>query len=279
MSQKTVKILCIGDIFAKSGMLSLEYFLPKLKEEYQLDFVVANGENVAGGVGITKRYAKRIFNAGVDVITLGNHAFSNIDIYKFIDSPLPVILPFNISNNKTKGKESIVVKKGDIKYGVLNPLGNIFMEKMVTDSPFDRVLSFVDNLKKETNIIIVDFHAEATSEKKTMAYYLDGMVSAVVGTHTHVQTSDEQVLPNGTAFITDIGMTGPYDSVIGLKKECVLTWLVKKEFSQFRPSDGKTVFHAVLIEVDAETGKSLNIERIKLLFDFEEKESTNSDFN
>lgn len=263
MLHNYVNILHIGDIFGKIGLNAVEKILPDLIKENLVDFVVANGENVTDGTGIAKKHAVKLFELGVDVITLGNHAFSNNNVLKIFEENLPVIKPYNLLEYSNTGKSEIIIEKNGLRFGIINPMGYLFLEKKVSDSPFKEILDKVKKLKKQTPIVIVDFHAEATSEKKTMGYYLDGIATAVLGTHTHVQTADEQILPNGTAYISDSGMTGPHDSIIGVKKELMMNWLVNKKYSKFEPGDENVKLEGVLFSVDVVSGKATKIERIQ----------------
>lgn len=256
-----MKILCIGDIFAKPGRRALQATLPVLKQELAIDVVVANGENAAGGRGLTVETSDEIFSAGVDIITSGNHIWEQREFVPRLDDEAPILRPYNYPP-AAPGRG--VALRGDV--AVINLMGRVFMGIDV-DDPFravDRALEEV----AEQRIVIVDFHAEATSEKVAMGWYLDGRVSALVGTHTHVPTADARVLPGGTAFVSDLGMTGPRNSVIGMKTEQVLNRFLTQLPGRFTPEEsGPRVFNSVLVDVDESTGKARSIERVDRYID------------
>lgn len=254
-----MKILFIGDIFGKSGRELAVRMIPELRKAYQIDFCVVNGENTTHGRGIGMDTADELLAAGVDCITMGNHTWGNSEIHSFIDD-YPILRPANFAEG-LPGRGSLVLENDNgMKLGVLNLQGRVYMEPC--DNPFTCAIHEVEALQKETPNILVDFHAEATAEKIALAYYLQGQVSAVIGTHTHVQTADEQILEGGTAFLTDVGMTGPVEGVIGMDRRNVVNKFVKCIPVRFEPAKGPAVLHAVLIEVDEETGKATNITRI-----------------
>ena len=251
----------MGDIVGKPGREIVEHLLPDYKKEKKVDFVIANAENAAGGSGITPKIADELFRNGIDVLVSGDHVWKRKEIYDCLKTSSRLIRPANYPEG-TIGKGSTVVDAGGgRKVGVINLLGRVFMEAV--DCPFVRAKQEVDKVSKETPIIIVDIHAEATSEKVSMGWYLDGLVSAVLGTHTHIQTADEKVLPKGTAYITDCGMTGPYDSVIGRKKEQIILRFLTQMPTRFEMADGDVEMHGVIIEVDDSTGKATRIERVQ----------------
>jgi hypothetical protein len=234
-----------------------------------LDFVIANGENAAGGVGITKEGAAELFRSGVDAITLGNHVWSKRDIWAYLDEDNRMVRPANYPPG-VPGRGSAVYKtRSRDTIGVVNLCGRVFMDAL--DDPFRIADECIGTLRRETSVILVDFHAEATSEKIAFGWYVDGRVSAVVGTHTHVQTADERVLPGGTAYITDVGMTGPVDSVIGVRKELIIARFLTRLPSKFEVAGGKAGLCAVMIDIDSVTGKSRAIERVKLKYDPEKE--------
>jgi hypothetical protein len=259
----SIRVLFIGDVFSKKGVLAVETLLPDLIEKEKLNFVVANGENSAGYEGITLRYAKRLLTAGVDVITLGNHAFSNKDVENIFKKDFPVIRPFNFKN--VSGNGYITIEKKGIKLNVVNAIGRAFLEKLPTSDPFDQILSIVGVFN--SGITVVDFHAEATAEKVAMGNFLDGSVSTVVGTHTHVQTADERILPNGTAYITDIGMTGPHDSVIGIKKSIIMEKIKTKERVRYEPAKNGIELQGAISTINLETKEAIDIKRVKIKTD------------
>jgi len=261
-NKESIKVLFIGDIFSKKGVLAVEELVPQLIEEENLDFVIGNGENSAGYEGITLRYAKRMLKAGVDVITLGNHAFSNKDVENVFKKDLPVIRPFNFKN--LSGTGQITIEKNGIKLSVVNAIGRAFLEKLPTSDPFDLIH---DMVKITDNITVVDFHAEATAEKVAMGNFLDGYVSVVVGTHTHVQTADERILPNGTAYITDLGMTGPHDSIIGIKKSIIMEKIKTKERVRYEPAKSGIELQGAIATIDIASKKAVDIKRVKVKTD------------
>ena len=208
-----MKILFIGDIVGSPGREAIKNLLPELKKDYGLDFVIANAENAAGGSGITAKVAEELFDYGVDVLTSGDHIWKKREIFEIINQEERILRPLNFPSGAPGRGYGVFKVKGGLKVGVINVNGRVFMDAL--ECPFKTTRAARDELAKETNIIIVDIHAEATSEKVALGWYLDGKVSAVLGTHTHIQTAVERILPEGTAFLTDAGMTGPYDSVIG----------------------------------------------------------------
>lgn len=255
-----VKLLFIGDIIGKPGRQALSQCLHKLVDRYSLDMVIANGENVAGGFGITEDTAKELFDMGVHVVTSGNHIWDKKDSVGLIDSDDRILRPANYPPG-TPGKGGGVYETpGGIKVGVINLEGRVFMNNL--DCPFRKADELVELISKDASVILVDFHAEATSEKLALGWYLDGRVSAVIGTHTHVQTADERLLPSGTAYMSDAGMTGSYDSVIGMNKEQALRKFVSQMPVKFEVAKKDIRFSGVVIEVDEMTGKAVSIERI-----------------
>ncbi len=250
----------IGDVFAKPGRRALAALLPGLRAETGADLVIANGENAASGNGVTQETVDEFFHAGVDVITGGNHIWDKIEGVPVVEREERIIRPLNYPAG-APGRGFGVFPAGPHKVAVLSVLGRIFMQPF--DCPFRGVDGALEKLGGVTPIIFVDMHAEASSEKVGMAWYLDGRVSAVIGTHTHVQTADERILPRGTAALTDVGMTGPHDSVIGVRKELALRRMLLQMPVRFQPADQDLRLHGVLIEVDARTGRATGIERIQ----------------
>lgn len=256
-----MKILTIGDIVSKQGCEYLRRELPRLKRELEADLVIANGENSAVGNGILPQSAEYILDSGVDVITLGNHSLRRREIYDYLDSNKPIIRPANY-HSSAPGKGYIIVDKGRFQVAVINLQGIVYLDPI--ENPFSVIDRIVDEIKAQgVKIIIVDMHAEATSEKKAMAFYLDGRVSALFGTHTHTQTSDNQILPKGTGFVTDIGMTGPYYSILGVNPECVIEKLKTGLPVRFTNNDGPCVLEGCLFEIDNTTGKTVNTQLIR----------------
>jgi len=248
-------ILAIGDIVGQPGRQAVIDFLPGLRRQYGLDMVIANGENVAGGLGLTSATATELFNAGVDVLTSGNHIWAQKEIIPYLDGELPILRPLNYPPG-VPGQGYIVNSQAM----VVNLMGRTFMSSL--DCPFRAMDKLLAELKHKPPVIIVDFHAEATSEKVAMGRYLDGRVSAVLGTHTHVGTIDIQLLPLGTAYVTDIGMTGPVDSIIGDDAEEVIQRFLTMLPHRLSVGKGKTILNAVLVGVDDDSGKAMTIDRI-----------------
>lgn len=256
-----MKILFVGDIVGACGREAFYRHLPGLRQEHALDMVVVNGENAAHGRGLTLNISEEFFEAGVDVITMGNHVWDNKDIFQILDYNPRVIRPANLPAGNP-GRGSVVCEAGGVHVGVLNLLGQVFMDPC--DSPFAAAERELEALRKQTDVILVDLHAEATSEKMAMGWFLDGRVSAVVGTHTHIQTADEKVLPKGTAYITDVGMTGAYYSVLGTDRKIVVDRFVTRLPQKFALADGAAQLNAVVLDVDETTGKSRSIVRIAI---------------
>ena len=246
-------ILAIGDIVGRPGRRAVSQLLPGLCQQYGSDLVIANGENAAGGLGLTSTTAKELFDAGVDVLTSGNHIWAQKEIIPYLDGDMPILRPLNYPPG-VPGKGYTVI--GQV--AVVNLMGRTFMGDF--DCPFRAMDQLLPKL--EQPIIIADFHAEATSEKVAMGRYLDGRVSAVLGTHTHVGTIDAQLLPHGTAYVTDIGMTGPIDSVIGDDTEAVIQRFLTSMPHHLSVGKGKTALNAILVRVADDTGRAISIERI-----------------
>lgn len=251
-----MRILAIGDIIGSPGRQAVQRLLPELRQEFGIDFVIANVENVAGGFGVTPTTAKELMNAGVDAMTSGNHIWAQKEIIPYLDSEMPVLRPLNYPPG-VPGRGYLIARP---KVMVVNLIGRTFIGDF--DCPFRKMDELFGQLKEKPPVIIVDFHAEATSEKMAMGRYLDGRVSAVVGTHTHVGTIDHQIFPEGTAYVTDIGMTGPINSVIGDEFESVIKRFLTIIPSRLTVAKGRTLLTAVLIDVDETTGRAQSIERI-----------------
>ena len=256
-----MRILFVGDIVGKPGRRAAKTLLPGLKDEFSPDFTIANGENAAGGMGITKETAHEIFKAGVDAITLGNHVWAKKEVYAYLDEDARIVRPANYPAGVPGRGYSLLSTDGGDSVGVANLCGRVFMDCL--ENPFSTADRFLETLAGQTAVIVVDFHAEATSEKTAFGLYVDGRVSAVVGTHTHVQTADEQILQGGTAYITDVGMTGPIDSVIGVKKEIIIPRFTTQMPNKFEVAEGDAFLSAVMVDVDASTGKATHIERLR----------------
>ena len=255
------RVLLTGDTMARAGRRVLEERLHSLREQREIDFVVANVENAAAGFSITPRIAEDLFAAGVDVMTSGNHIFDKREILEFIEREPRLLRPANYAPG-VPGKGRWVGKSKGIPIAVINLQGRVFMPPC--DDPFRAADAQLGALEPSVKIILVDMHAETTSEKLALARYLDGRVSAVVGTHTHVQTADEQILPNGTAYLTDLGMTGPHDGVIGMKTDIVIERFLRGLAAKFEPSEGDIKLNGLLVDIDEETGHALHAERVSL---------------
>lgn len=248
-----MRILIVGDVFSKLGRASLEENLPRLRQEYQIDFTIVNGENTSHGKGINENHYKWMLSLGVDAITLGNHSFHNKDIYRYIDGVNNIIRPCNYINDKPgKPYQQFTCKNKTIT--VFQVLGQVFMQEHVL-SPFEKTEEILQNVPSD--IYICDFHGEATSEKIAFAHHFDGRIHIIYGTHTHVQTNDARILPKGTAFITDVGMTGPHEGVIGVEKEIVIARFLQETKHRFTPQNtGKRQFNGIIIDFNEHTQTS-----------------------
>lgn len=257
-----MKFLFIGDIVGKPGRRCLQRNLKDIREKYSIDLVIANAENAAGGAGITEKVVREIKAAGVDVLTGGNHCWDRKDIFNFIDREPYLVRPLNLPEATTPGSGSVIyeIEGKGIKAAVINLIGRVFMSP--ADCPFQTIDRELVKLKSNAEIIIVDIHAEATSEKQALGWYLDGRVSAVIGTHTHVQTADQRLLSQHTAYISDAGMTGLYDSILGVDIEGPLKRFTTRLPHPLNIGEGPTVFNAVVVEVDEENGQAKSIQRI-----------------
>ena len=259
-----MRIFLIGDIFGRPGRRLIESKLPELLREYEIDFCIANVENAAAGFGITPKIADELFQTGIDVFTSGNHIWDKRPIIPYMAGQPRLLRP----HNYPKGVSGTGVYVGETKkgerVGVLNLQGRTFMQPI--DCPFNVGLAAVDEMKKETPVIVVDFHAEATSEKQALGWHLDGRVSAVVGTHTHVLTADERILPRGTAYITDIGMTGAHDSIIGSDPRLALERMLLQTPNRLEPGSDNLRITGAIADIDASTGRARGIERVNRPF-------------
>lgn len=259
-----MKILLIADVIGKPGREVVKNLLPRIIEEENIQFVIANCENAAGGFGLTPNISREMFSLGVDVITMGNHVWARKEILEIIEKE-NILRPANFPA-EVPGKGWVIIQASNgIKVGIINIMGRVYMSTL--ECPFRTADRIIEEISKETKIIIVDMHAEITSEKVAMGWYLDGKVSAVVGTHTHVPTADERILPQGTAYITDIGMTGPLDSIIGMKKEIILKKYLTQMPIRFEVATDDLVFAGAVLEVDEKTGKARSIRRIAKPFE------------
>lgn len=257
-----MRILFIGDIFGNLGRKVLKKYLGNIKRENNIDFCIANGENAAAGRGITYAIASDLYNMGVDCITLGNHTWGKSDIVDFIDDDLKMVRPANYPEELPGKGSRVITNQNNEKIGVINVLGRVYMEGI--DCPFKAIEREISYLRQFVNVIIVDVHAEATSEKCAISWDFDGKVSAILGTHTHVQTADDRIMPNGTAFLTDVGMTGPYNGIIGVDRNIILRKFKTYMPQRFEPATGKAQINAVIVDVNKETGIATNIKRINL---------------
>ena len=253
-----MKILAIGDIIGSPGRTYLKNNLSAIKSEFNIDFVIANGENSSGGLGMNPKAFNEILDAGVNAVTLGNHTWRKKDILKVIDDSR-VIRPINYLDG-TAGRGFRFFACNNKKILIINAVGRVYMEPV--NNPFLAVRNTVNELNSKADIIIVDFHAEATSEKKAMGYLLDGKVNLIYGTHTHVQTADDIILPKGSAYITDIGMTGPKHSIIGADKSIIITSFLTEIPEKKIISDGEVELNAIVIDIDDNTNKTMSISRI-----------------
>lgn len=289
LKSQVFRILFIGDVIGRPGRVAVKAILPELKEQLRARgsvplLVIANGENLAGGLGITPETADELYSCGVDLLTTGNHVWDRKEVLNYIDLDNRMLRPANYPQG-TPGRGCAIIELGngpDIGYSILdtdadnqgsgiedrtwrvavfNLSGRIFMDPL--DDPFVAARDIASKLREKANAIILDFHAEATSEKVAMGWYLDGQVSAVIGTHTHVQTADERILPNHTAYITDVGMTGPMDSVIGVKKDLIIQKFLTQMPAKFDVAKGDVMVCAVIVDIDLITGRAISIERLR----------------
>lgn len=255
-----MRILAVGDIVASPGREYIYNHLNRIKEHYQIDFCIANGENAATTNGITADIANTLIERGVDIITMGNHTFANREAAVVLDDNSRIIRPLNFPT-ETEGRGYVIQDLGYARVAVINALGRINMEAM--DCPFHAVEHALNEIGDKADLILVDFHAETTSEKLAFGNYFDGKVNAVFGTHTHVQTADEQILPGGTAYISDLGMTGVMDSVLGVKKEIIIQMYYTRKRFRFEKAEGEVWFNGVIFDIDHQGGKVNRIERLR----------------
>jgi 2',3'-cyclic-nucleotide 2'-phosphodiesterase len=257
-----MKILFIGDIVGKPGRRAVSEFVPLLISEKKIDLVIANCENAAAGFGVTREIVEELYGSRIDVLTSGNHIWNKKEVLDFIGDYETLLRPANYPAS-TPGSGAVLIPTAKGEYvGVLNLAGRIFMHPI--DCPFVTAKNKITELRKKTKVIVVDIHAEATSEKRALGWYLDGEVSAVLGTHTHVQTADEEILPQGTAYISDVGMTGPFDSVIGIKKDVIIERFLTQMPNKFDVAKGDIRMQGVMLDIDSISGKANSIERISI---------------
>jgi len=257
-----MKLLFIGDIVGKPGRRAVRELLPRIIHQHDIDLIVANVENAAGGFGVTRTVVEEIYASQVDVLTTGNHIWDKKEVMEFIDEYETLLRPANYPEG-TPGKGTVLLStRNGCRVAVINLSGRVFMKPV--DCPFRVAEIEIDALKGKTKMIIVDMHAEATSEKQALGWFLDGAVSAIIGTHTHVQTADETILPKGTAYITDVGMTGPFDSVIGIEKETVIDRFLTCRPNKFDVAKGDVRLQGVVVDIDSETGRARAVERLSV---------------
>lgn len=258
-----MNLLFIGDVVGNPGRKIISKMLKQIIKENKIDITIANAENAAGGNGLTKNVADELFTVGIDFLTMGNHVWAKKEILDFIEEEQRLIRPANYPVT-CPGRGSAIINKGGKLLGVINVSGRVYLDPL--DCPFLTVRKHLKLLSSQTKCIIVDFHAEATSEKLAMGWYLDGLVSAVIGTHTHIQTADERLLCNGTAYITDVGMTGPSDSILGVDKNIIINKFLTQMPSRFEVAKGPLQINAVIINIDEVSGKALSIKRLNELY-------------
>lgn len=255
-----MRVLFIGDIVGKPGREAIRLFLKAVQAEYDIDVTIANAENAAGGNGLTKEIAQELYSEGIQFLTMGNHVWDQRSIMAYIDQEPRLIRPANYPLG-APGKGYGFVRVAGRKIGIINLAGRTFLPPL--DDPFSAAIKLINQIAQETPLILVDFHAEATSEKVALGWFLDGQVSAVLGTHTHVQTADARLLHNGTAYITDVGMTGPHDSVLGIRKEIIINRFLTQLPVKFEVAAGPVQLNAVVLDIDDLTGKARKIEGIQ----------------
>lgn len=261
-----ITIVFLGDIVGRPGRLAIKELLPAIRAEHRPDLVLANGENAAGGLGIDPKTADEIFSLGVDAITLGNHTWQKKEVFSYLDKhEEKIIRPMNFPPGAPgRGWTVLPAREGRPAVALLNAIGRVFMPQMV-DCPFRAVGALLENELRETKVRILDFHGEATSEKLAMAHYLNGKASLVLGTHTHVQTADERIFDKGTAYITDVGMCGPQDSVIGVRSELVVERFLSSLPGRFELAAGQPMLNGIIVKIDGETGRATEISRLNQL--------------
>lgn len=259
-----MNIMMIGDICGRPGRQAAAHYIPILKEEYNLDLIIANGENSAGGVGITAKVFDELLEMNIDIVTTGNHVWDKKEIFDFIDRETRLIRPANYPPG-TPGHGYNIISIKNRQVGIINLAGRTFMPPI--DCPFRTANQIISEIQDLCEIIIIDFHAEATSEKLALGWYLDGKVSCVAGTHTHIQTADERILPQGTAFISDLGMVGPWNSILGVDKEPVIKKFLTGLPVRFNvAADDDTIFCAIIVQIDSHSNKANHITRIQKYF-------------
>lgn len=272
--ENILRILFVGDIVGASGRYIAANLIPKIRNEENIDLVIANGENASGGMGLTKETARKLFHYKIDVITSGNHIWDKMyNLQEYMQENTNILRPINYPEGNPGRGYTLFTLPNNLKVGIINAQGRTFMQPI--DCPFRTTQKVVEELRKETNIIFVDFHAEATSEKIALGFYLDGQISALVGTHTHVQTNDLKILPKGTAYLTDAGMCGALYSVIGMRPEESIHRYVMQTYKRFVPAKGDVIFNGVIIDIDIETGKAVGGKLVNIAEKYENNSSLN----
>jgi hypothetical protein len=256
-----MNILFIGDIVGNPGREAVKSLLPRIKQREKVDLTIANSENAAGGAGITPDIAQELLGFGVDVLTNGDHIWDRKEILEEIDKEQRILRPSNYGDDAPGSGSIVMHSKTGAKVGVICLVGRVFMQAV--ECPFKAAVKEIEKIKKETPVIVIDMHAEATSEKIALAYYLDGLATAICGTHTHIQTADERIFPKGLAFITDVGMTGPFDSVLGRKPEQIIKRFITGLPTRFEMADSDIQLQGAVINCDDKTGKAISIKRIQ----------------
>lgn len=259
-----MRFLIIGDIVGRPGRNILKDQLQYIIQDNKIDFVIANGENASGGNGLTYKNLKELLSYGIDVITMGNHVWDKREIFQYIDKESRIIRPSNYPT-PCPGKGYTIIKKKNVNVGIMNLSGRVFLSPL--DSPFKVFEHDYNYLKENADIIILDFHAEATAEKIALGWFVDGKISLIYGTHTHVQTADEKILPQGTGYITDVGMTGPYDSVLGVDKDIILKKFLTQRPVRHEMAKGSIQVNGLIVDIDAESGKCTYLKRCYKLYE------------
>lgn len=259
-----MKFLIIGDIVGRMARNILKTQLTNIIENNEIQFVIANGENASGGNGLTYKNAQELFSYGIDVITMGNHVWDKKEITQYIDEETRLVRPSNYPS-PCPGRGYTIINKNNIKIGIINLSGRVFLNPL--DCPFKTFEKDYNHLKTNTDIIILDFHGEATAEKVAMGWFVDGKISLIYGTHTHIQTADEKILTKGTGYITDIGMTGPYYSVLGIDRDIIIEKFITQRPIRFEIASGPIEINGIIVEINEKNGKCLKIERFNQIYE------------
>jgi hypothetical protein len=257
-----MKILFVGDIVGKPGRRAIRELLPEIISEHQIDFVIANCENAAAGFGVTRDIVEELYSCQINVLTSGNHIWDKKEIREFVEDYETLLRPANYPDGSPGWGSVVMPNSSGIHIGVINLMGRVFMKPL--ECPFRTAEREIDKIRNRAKVIIIDFHAEATSEKEAIGWFLDGRVSAVLGTHTHVQTADETILPGGTAYITDVGMTGPFNSIIGIRKDEILERFLTQVPNKFDVAKDDVRLQGVIIDIDGKSGRARGIERLTI---------------